>query len=239
MTDSQPQLLAAIPEGSHPGAGTRTSEYWSFQPADPLHLRTIWPQVNKWGIPCMDAAPAEPPAAMAAWGDRGDHKPGVAIHCFTDDYRMEATWSRPLTGLARVQVTGQALSPDFSLWTGMPLAAQLWQVYRSRWVGAFWQYHGIRVWPSVSWSSPESYEFCFAGLPARGPVAVSTVGIRTQQARDLWRAGLAECVRQVQPARLLVYGEHPEWAADFGVSVSAYPSRWATRMRGAGHGRTR
>ena len=111
----------------------------------------------------------------------------------------------------------------------MPYAVQLWQVYRARWVGAYWQYCGIRAWPTVSWSTPDSYGFCFEGLPEGSPVAVSTVGVKDTEGRDLFRAGLAELIRRVNPSRLLVYGTTQPELVETGVPVTAYPTFWDTR----------
>jgi Vilmaviridae nuclease len=154
--------------------------------------------------------------------------PNSAVHFFLDDYRFETVWSKPERGLSRCQTVGAALTPDFSLWTDMPVAMQLWQVYRSRWCGAWLLHHGIRVIPTVSWSTPDSYPFAFAGIPTRSVVAVSTVGVvRDRQARALFAAGFTAMVDQLQPSTVLVYGKPPTEQVPEGTVVRCYPSRWA------------
>ncbi len=37
--------------------------------------------------------------------------------------------------------------------------------------------HGVTVIPTVSWSTPDSYPFAFAGIATGSVVAVSTVGV--------------------------------------------------------------
>src|SRR5206468_33366 len=134
-------------------------------------------------------------------------RPGDAVHFFLDDYRFETVWSKPERGLSRCCSVGVALTPDFSLWSNMPLVMQVWQVYRSRWCGAWLLSHGVTVIPTVSWSTPDSYPFAFAGIAPGSIVAVSTVGVvRDPEARALFAAGYAAMLDTVRPARVLVYG---------------------------------
>jgi hypothetical protein len=134
----------------------------------------------------------------------------AAVHFFLDDYRFEVVWSKPERGLSRCRTVGAALTPDFSLWSDMPLVMQLWQTYRSRWCGAWLLHHGIHVIPTVSWSTPDSYRFAFAGLPVGSTVAVSTVGTRRdREARALFAAGFAAMLERIRPATVLVHGRPP------------------------------
>jgi Domain of unknown function (DUF4417) len=218
--------------------GTKSSAYWKRLPGnfDKLNLRVIWPRMNTWGIPELEPE-HQVPASLAAWHDpRGLDAAGVsggAVHFFIDDYRFEAAWNQPERGLERVRRTGAALTPDFSLWRDMPLAAQLWQVYRSQWLGAFWQYNDIRVIPTAHWAGPESFAFCFEGLPRGGLVAVSAVGVRDAVGRQLFALGLEELIRRAAPSGLLVYGDLPEDCGDVDLPpVTVYPSFWQQRKPG-------
>ena len=60
----------------------------------------------------------------------------------------------------------------------MPKAIQLFNVFRNRWVGAYWQSKGITVIPTVSWSDTASYEFCFDGIENGSIVAVGMIGCK-------------------------------------------------------------
>lgn len=117
------------------------------------------------------------------------------------------------------------LTPDFSLYLDMPLPMQRWNVYRSRALGLIWQREGMEVVPTLSWSTPDSYEFCFDGIPQGGTVATSTVGVMSDEAAlALWRDGMSEALRRVKPSRLLLYGCVPEF--DFGdTEVAGYRAR--------------
>lgn len=203
---------------------------------DRLNCRALFPGTNQWGVPDLPAVPLSwEPARLVSYADRyatDTARAGDAVHFFLDDYRFETLWTKPERGLSRCKRVGAALTPDFSLWRDMPLVMQMWQTYRSRWCGAWLMHQGVRVIPAVSWSTPDSYPFAFAGLPQGSTVAISSVGVlRDPAALQLFTRGYAEMLRQLQPARVLVYGELPSCSvgeADRKI-IREYPTRWATR----------
>jgi Domain of unknown function (DUF4417) len=211
--------------------GTRSSYRWEQLPGnfDKLNCRALWRSGNEWGIP--DLPPAEcVPNRLVAYTARKQimyAKPGAAIHFFLDDYRFETMWNHPDRGLSRCQALGIALTPDFSLWPDMPPAMQLWQVYRNRWCGAWLLHHGVRIVPTISWSTPPSYLYAFAGVTPGSVVAVSTVGaVRDLGARTLFYQGFTEMVRRLSPAAVLVYGRLLDGMDTTGVTIHSYPTRW-------------
>ena len=189
---------------------TRSSHNWVTMPGnfDRNNTHTLYPSANQWGIPDLPAANVIPDR-LIAYNDRWkvEHPvPGDAVHFFLDDYRFETMWTKPQRGLSRVMRAGLALTPDFSLWQEMPLAMQLWQVYRSRWCGAWMRSNGVNVIPTVSWSTPASFEFAFAGIADQSIVAVSSVGIRDDDAKKAYRRGIYTMLYTIEPAAVLVYG---------------------------------
>lgn len=208
-------------------AATRSSGNWQSRPGnwDRLNTRALYPSSSEWGIPDVPKAFVAP-QKMIAYNDKGrceNPEPGSAIHFFLDDYRFETVWSQPLRSLARISRAGMALSPDFSLWTEMPLSMQLWQVYRSRWCAMWMHEHGIAVIPTISWSTPDSWNFCFDGVQHDSVVAISTVGV-TQDSIDLFRAGLSMLWIKLRPTQILVYGRMLPELEHFPVKL--YPHIW-------------
>lgn len=176
------------------------------------------------------------PANLAAW-NMPRHRDyaavsGGALHFFLDDYRFETAWSAPERLLPRVLAVGASLTPDFSLWRDMPRAAQIWNVYRSRWCGAYWQSHGVEVIPTACWSTPDTFDFCFDGIPTEATVAVSSMGIRASETdRQLFRAGIRELISRTQPKLLLAYGRL-RFCEDIDLpEVREYPSFWDRRRK--------
>jgi hypothetical protein len=214
--------------------GTRTSHRWAQMPGnwDRLNTRALFPSGNRWGIPDLPAA-SWLPARLVPYNSRhatATAGPDAAVHFFLDDYRFETVWTKPERGLTRIGAVGAALTPDFSLWRDMPTVMQLWQVYRSRWCGAWLSWHGIRVVPTLSWSTPASYSFAFAGIEHGSVVAVSTVGVwRDPAAQELFAAGYTEMLHQIRPSTVLVYGRTPTQQLTAGTPVRCYPTRWEQR----------
>ena len=189
---------------------TRSSHNWATMPGnfDRNNTHTLYTSSNQWGIPDLPRTTAAP-LRLIAYNDRWkveNPQPGDAVHFFLDDYRFETMWTKPQRGLSRVMRAGIALTPDFSLWREMPLAMQLWQVYRSRWCGAWMHSNSVAVIPTLSWSTPPSYGFCFAGIAKNSTVAVSSVGIRGAAATSSYLDGVQAMIDVLRPDYVLVYG---------------------------------
>lgn len=206
---------------------TRSSDNWKTKPGnwDRQNTRAIYPSSNELGIPDLPSIHAVPVELIGynAKAKCASAKPGDAVHFFLDDYRFETVWSQPERSLSRIAKVGMALSPDFSLWTQMPLVMQQWQVYRSRWCAMWMIEHGIPCIPTVSWSTPASWDFCFAGIPKNCTVAISTVGVN-RESMTLFTEGLLTLMLSVNPRNILVYGRMLDVLQ--GLPVHFYPHLW-------------
>ena len=196
------------------------------------HSAIKFPGNNSLDIPSLAHTPlVHVPAWLMPYRQRpvaSELVNGAGLHFFLEDYRFEAVWNRPGQALKGLRPYTAVLTPDFSLYRDWPVAAQVWNVYRSRWCGAYWQANGLTVIPTVSWSTAVSYDFCFLGLPRHSLVALSTVGLRWRQdetARALFVAGFREMTRRLSPSRVLCYGDLPPVCHDLAEIIS-YPTRW-------------
>ena len=114
----------------------------------------------------------------------------------------------------------------------MPRPAQLWNVYRSRWCGAYWQSQGVEVIPTACWATPDTFDFCFDGIPFGSTVAISSMGIRSsKEDRALFRAGMQALLERTQPQLLLAYGRL-RFCDDMDLpEVKEYPTFWDRRRK--------
>lgn len=208
---------------------TRSSHRWQELPGnwDRLNTRALYPSANEYGIPDLPASALQP-GRFVSYEDRRaceSAREGDCVHFFLDDRRFETVWNKPERPLTRLKRVGCALTPDFSLWLEMPAVMQQWQVYRSRWCGAWMLSHGIEVIPTVSWSDEASHAFAFAGIAEGSALAVSTVGVlRDRQALRLFAAGYHAMLAAVRPSLVLCYGRMPAGLDRDGVRE--YPTRW-------------
>ena len=133
----------------------------------------------------------------------------TVVGFYTDDARFEQSWQQPdvFTGKILNKKPIAVLSPNFSLWLEFPPAVKIWNTYRSRWVGRYFQEAGIRIIPDVNWADDLSFEYCFAGIPKNAPC----VSIQLQTGKDhakelpLKRAGVAAAIDRLKPDSLLIY----------------------------------
>ena len=195
----------------------------------------IFPSSSPYGIPDI-AAPSiedvpEPPLCLIPYNIRVRSQLGytdAAMHFFLDDYRFEYVWSNPNQAFERIGKAWLALTPDFSLYMEFPKVAQIWNTYRNRWCGAFWQSQGVAVIPTIAWSDESSYEFCFDGVEHCSPVAVSTVGLRGEEgAHERFARGFDEMVARINPRFIINYGKLPSSLKDkYNMPIKAYPTYW-------------
>lgn len=172
---------------------------------DALNLnKGIFQSTNDFGIPNMKLQDF---AVENLVPYRVDHNRDGIAHFFLDDYRFERCWNNPLQQLEHLKQYQGVLTPDFSLYLDYPKALQIWQVYRNRWLGCFWQHEGLQAIPTVGWSDKSSYEFAFLGIQRYCPVAVGTVGIlKDKNAVRLFMQGFEEMIQRLEPSKILIYG---------------------------------
>jgi hypothetical protein len=213
---------------------------WKAKPGnfDPMHAGVPLPSSNIWGIPDL-AQITEAPGWMVPFDDwraainkhklpTGDGPGGV--HFFVEDYRFECCWNNPERAANQLNLAKFVLSPDFSLFRDHSPIIQLWNTYRSRWLGAYWANLGMQVIPTVGWSTADSYEFCFLGLPMDSVLAVATFTGRDQESKELFLMGYREMVLRLEPRLVMCYGERlPPEVADIAPTRMYEP--WQMGLR--------
>lgn len=154
----------------------------------------------------------------------------VGIHFYLDDYQFERLWNKPEEYVDILKQYECVLSPDFSLYMDMPMPMKIWNIYRSRLIGQFYQSQGIKVIPTLSWAEEETFEFCFEGIPKGSIVSISTIGVKkNKEALKIWKAGVDELIRRIEPSTILIYGGKLDY--DYGdIKVIYYENQVTERM---------
>lgn len=96
--------------------------------------------------------------------DDGLHNERI-VHFFLYDYNFENVWKDTEKYVELLSKYKGVLTPDFSMYTEMPYAVQIYNTFRNRWCGAYMASKGIRVISTVAWSDSGSFDFCFKGIP--------------------------------------------------------------------------
>lgn len=156
----------------------------------------------------------------------------AAIHFFVDDYQFERIWKQPEKYNGILSRFEAVLSPDFSLYMNMPLPMKMWSIYRSRCLGNYWQRQGLKVILTLSWAEPDTYQFCFEGIPKESIVAISTIGVKkNDDAFEIWKNGVDEMIRQIEPSVILCYGGKVEYPFPENIEIKYYDNQVTERMK--------
>lgn len=127
------------------------------------------------------------------------------IHFFTYDWKFEKVYQNADEELEKLKQYYAVLSPDFSIFTNMPLALQIESIFKNRWCGAYWQSKGLKVIPTVSWGDERSFHFCFDGIEEGSIVAVSTY--YRENCEEEFMLGYNEMLKRIKPSMVLCYDE--------------------------------
>ena len=155
----------------------------------------------------------------------------VGIHFYLDDYQFERLWNKPEDYIEILKQYECILSPDFSLYMDMPMPMKIWNIYRSRLIGQYYQSQGIKVIPTLSWAEEETFQFCFEGIPQGSIVSISTIGVkRNEEALKIWEQGVDELIKRIKPSTILIYGGKLDY--DYGdIEVIYYENEVTERMK--------
>lgn len=136
-----------------------------------------------------------------------------ALHFFLDDYKFrDAVWCSLDATTYSICKYDYVFTPDLSLWKDVPTEFYNQQnIFRTRFIGAYWQQCGLKVIPTASWGNLNSFSYCFNGLPMNSVIAVSGTGnMKSADAFNKWCYGLRRLEEAKNPILIMVYGQEVE-----------------------------
>lgn len=180
---------------------------------DPLFLRNEFEKDGRFNFPIIKKQDINiDDLELISYSDTSNHDTKnlhKAVHFFIDDWRFESIYSHPEKTLEKLSKYRFLLTPDYSLYAEMPLWRQIESVGKARWVGANWQYNGFNVIPTVSWSTPVSYDFCYDSIEKGCTVAVGMIGCK--QERIAFMKGYENMIDKIEPQAVICFGKpYPE-----------------------------
>lgn len=190
------------------------------------------------GMPILEAVDFVPTALIsqniAKAKRKNVHKPEGTVHYFVDDYRFpRVTPFLTETELKNTAITFEkeakwlkeyeaVCSIDYSPYADWSNGRCYINTFLNHLSGAVWQSHGLIVIPTVTWSTPNTYAYCFTGLEKGGTYVVSATGCNSPEKRwrdaclKIYRDGMKEFVKRIEPMRILVHGSKEAPDADYG-----------------------
>lgn len=191
--------------------------------------RRIFDGVGAYGIPQIEATPYNGGCEFVSFNFARscNNRQDKGVHFFVDDYQFNRLWTDIDRYVPMLQQFRYVMSPDFSTYTDFPRAMQIYNHYRKHWVGAYLQEAGIPVIPTISWSTPDSFAWCFDGEPIGGTVAVSSVGcINGKGKKLLFVLGYQEMMERLQPETIIFYGNVPDECMGNIVRIKAFQDKF-------------
>ena len=180
-----------------------------------------------WQMPILKPCDYIPKELISFNYAKTSERKDVGVHFCIDDYQFERVWNNPEKYLPILMEYECIMTPDFSLYMDMPMPMKIWNTYRTRMIGNYYQSKGLRVIPTISWCEPETFSFVFKGLPQNGTVLLSTIGIKNDL--TVFKQGYPEFIKQVQPKNILLYGGKIDY--DFGdVNVIYFENQAIERL---------
>ncbi len=176
---------------------------------NPLFLRNEFDTSGKWQMPLIktqfiDLSGIELISISDAKYNDSKTNRKKGLHFFVDDYKFESTYRNPEKLLEKISQYTFACTPDFSTYANMNYWRQLESVAHSRWCGAFWQSQGVLTIPTITWSTPASYDFCFDAVESGCIVAISMIGCK--RSKEQFLDGYNEMLRRIEPSSILCFG---------------------------------
>lgn len=190
--------------------------------------KAVFNGVGEYGIPEIEPVYRLPEGGINWIGfnyvrgcsDPEDH----GVHFFIDDYQFTRVWKDPDRYADRLAQFKVVLSPDFSPYADFPKAIQVFNHYRKHWCAAYWQMHGALVIPTITWSDPSTFEWCFDGEPKGGIVAMSSLGCVTKKVYRKWLVdGFYLMMDKLFPREILWRGTIPEELDEFRSIITPLP----------------
>lgn len=177
--------------------------------SDPLFMRTGYEGQGPWEIPLIhrQAIDLTDLSLIACCDTRANDSAShrrCGVHFFVDDYRFNCVYRDPAKSLSKFRQYYFLLTPDYSTYGEMDLWRQLESIAHSRWCGAYWQEHGLTVIPTVSWSTPSSYSFCFDGIEKHAIIAIGMIGCKGSKSQFMH--GYMTMLARLEPEAIICYG---------------------------------
>lgn len=203
-------MITELPEPLHTWAGSATRDmdwdgYWLYN----------------WGIDSTS-------------GMKDLSKIMLSFYCW-DDY-FEGWWENPSRHMSKVihSKIKYAISPNYSA-GGLEKAVQLYQLFRSRWVGRYLQEVGVRVMPDLELTAEKEIirasaaalpdPIPWAGLQVQNIASVSlTGGKTTEEDWKRWSVEMNAVFSVHNVENLLVYAPNKNWEK-IGNELSKFPMK--------------
>ena len=182
-----------------------------FSKIEELRIDPIYQSDNLFGFPEVKKTDFNFKGKIysVAFGNRVKRFNSI-LHFFVDDFKFESVFNNLANGLKTIsrKKIKYVCAPDFSMYQDWPHSVNIFNIYKNRLITRYWQENSHKnIIPSVSWSNPESYQYCFDGLPKKGIFSL------THFVKDDgdWHRGFIKFYEKCEPDKIAVFGIMPNF----------------------------
>lgn len=178
---------------------------------DPLFLRNGFDTSGRLGFPLIKRQVLDiSDIHLISCGDARSNDSSLhkkcGVHFYVDDYRFTSIYNNPDKSLKKYSQYKFLLTPDFSTYSEMDPWRQIESIAHSHWCGAYWQAHGLTVVPTITWSTPSSYLYCYEAIEKHCIVSVGMIGCKRENRRQ-FMMGYNEMLRRIEPEYIICVGK--------------------------------
>ena len=152
------------------------------------------------------------------------------VHFYVSDDRFIRLFREPEKYVPKLKQYKYVLSPDMSQYLEMPYYSRYANNCHNKAMAQYLQRQGVHIIANVTWSQPDSYDYCFAGIPCGTTIAINSNGVNARiDSKYLWYRGYEEALKRLQPTRIIRYGQKmPGEQEDISIY---YENTYLRRMR--------
>lgn len=99
-------------------------------------------------------------------------------HFYLNDKEFIRVLTSPEKYLEILKRFPSVIAPDFSQYIDMLRPMRLYHCFLNKALAAYWASNGVNVIPNVTWSTPDSYDYSFAGIESNGLIVINCTGVK-------------------------------------------------------------
>lgn len=152
------------------------------------------------------------------------------VHFYEHDFQFMRLFRAPEKYVSQLQKYKYVISPDLSQYIEMPHYRRFANNCDNKAMAQYLQGQGVNIIANVTWSLPDSYDYCFAGIPENTVIAINSNGVNAYpDSKYFWHRGYEEALRRLNPSRIIRYGQKmPDEREDISIY---YDNEHLRRMR--------
>lgn len=157
---------------------------------------------------------------------------------------LSGSGTEPKRYLSYITSHEAMIAPDYSLYSDLLRALQIYNTYRNYLIGSWLQGKGILTIPNARLDGDLSLDYTLTGIPEYSTIAIGAHGCTKNRVnRKQFIQEVKRLVDLKQPTNLIVYGSDAYGVFDYprsqGIPVDVFPCETNLAFKGVVHGKAK